>query len=340
MSRRLSCLVLVVCAGCAQPAGPPHGSTTTGVEPTVAASAGPSVTIDRRSLALGAETMVRSRELIEREIATSEGIVERMAPGDSRGADLYRRLAECYVILAQEWSAARSESQAAQYRQSAIRTYARLIQDYPEDARMDEDLYLLAYELEAMHQSDQALQVYMRLIRHYPQSRLVPHAWLAFGEHYFDDGDPSAARHFYAKVLEYPPETPNSVYGDALYRQAWVLYQLEDYGRSLTQFADVLAFTERYPESHHATRLAQQSLLDLVYPYQRVGTWSEALSFFRRYASDDAHAYAMFEQLGDLDYAGDERADAAEIYRALIAAQPRSERVARWRSRVVDLTAR
>ncbi|MFO0681416.1 MAG: tetratricopeptide repeat protein [Sandaracinus sp.] len=326
------------------------------------AQTGPSVQIDVRETALQQHVEARALDLLQQEITTTERIVGRMRAGDPRGADYLLRLAETYFELQTYWNNhARSmdqpifDAQAAnqadrvadlqrqqheaethltEARQSAIRTYARLVQDYPDYARMDEVLFSLAYALEEMHNSDQALQVYMRLIKGYPQSHFIPHAWLSFAEHYFNDGDMSAARQFYAKVLEYPPETPNPVYGYALYKQAWVMYNLEDFRGALTQFVNVLEFVQEHPDARDATNLARQSRHELVLPYSRVGRPNQALQFFRRYATDDAQAYEMLESLAELYYDTGQWPETIQVYHTLMSEQPNSDRLCYWQSRV------
>jgi tetratricopeptide (TPR) repeat protein len=327
---------------------------------------GPSVTIDVRSVALQQHVEARALDLLNQEITTSERIVGRMRAGDPRGADYLLRLAETYFELQTYWNThARSldqplydaqqagqadrvasiqhdqqdsETHLTEARQNAIRTYARLVQDYPDYARMDEVLFSLAYALEEMHNSDQALQVYMRLIKGYPQSHFIPHAWLSFAEHYFNDGDMSAARQFYAKVLEYPPDgaTPNPVYGYALYKQAWVMYNLEDFRGALTQFVNVLEFVQEHPDSRDATNLARQSRHELVLPYSRVGRPNQALQFFRRYAADDDQAFEMLESLAELYYDTGQWPETIQVYHTLMSERSTSDRLCYWQSRVTN----
>lgn len=325
---------------------------------------GPSVTIDVRSEALQQHVEARALDLLNQEVTTSERIVGRMRAGDPRGADYLLRLAETYFELQTYWNNhARTldqplfdaqqahqadrvadiqrqqhdaETHLTEARQNAIRTYARLVQDYPDYSRMDEVLFSLAYSLEEMHNSDQALQVYMRLIKGYPQSHFIPHAWLSFAEHYFNDGDMSAARQFYAKVLEYPPETPNPVYGYALYKQAWVMYNLEDFRGALTQFVNVLEFVQEHPDSRDATNLARQSRHELVLPYSRVGRPNQALQFFRRYATDDAQAFEMLESLAELYYDTGQWPETIQVYHTLMSEQASSDRLCYWQSRVTN----
>ncbi len=305
----------------------------------------------------------RALDLLRREIETTERIVGRLRAGDVRGADYLLRLAETYfemqthfntearsqdqaLFQAQEAHNAEQERQIQQRqreaeqqvttaRENAIRTYARLVQDYPNYTRMDEVLFSLAFGLEEMRQFDRARQVYMRLIKGHPESRFVPYAWLSFAEYYFAEGDMGASRQFYSKVLEYPPES-NPVYGFALYKQAWVLYNLEDFQGALRQFVAVLEFTREHPDARDAENMSRQTRRELVLPYSRVGRPNQALAFFQRYAATPAQAYEMLESLAELYFDTGHWPETMQIYHTLMAEQPQSDRFCYWQSRVTN----
>lgn len=332
--------------------------------PTKQGQSAPSIELSaaqRRGAAASGQQ--RALELLRREIQTAERIVGRLRAGDARGADVLLRLAETYFELQTYWNTqARSlderifqaeqahnadqvrelrrqqqeaEREVGGARENAIRTYARLVQDYPNYQRMDEVLFSLAFGLEEMRQFDRARQVYNRLIKGYPNSRFVPYAWLSFAEYYFGEGDMSAARQFYAKVLESPPEQ-NPVYGFALYKQAWVLYNLEDFRGALQQFVQVLEFVRDHPDARDAENMARQTRRELVMPYARVGRPNQALQFFQRYATNQAQAYEMLESLAELYFDTGQWPETIQVYHTLMAEQPNSDRLCYWQSRVTN----
>ncbi|MCX7807085.1 MAG: tetratricopeptide repeat protein, partial [Deltaproteobacteria bacterium] len=282
---------------------------------------------------------------------------------DPRGADYLLRLAETYFELQTYWNTrARSldeeifqaqqarnvererelrrqqqeaEQEMQKARENMVRTYARLVQDYPNYNRMDEVLFSLAFALEEMRRFDQAREVYFRLIKNHPESRFIPYAWLSFGEYYFAEGDMGAARNFYKKVLEYPPEK-NPVYGFALYKLAWVLYNLDDFAGSLEQFVRVLEFTRQHPEARDAENTARQVRKEMVLPYSRVGRPNQALPFFRRYARNDDEAFEMLESLAELYFDTGHWNDAIQVYHTMMAEKPQSDRICYWQSKVTN----
>lgn len=335
---------------------PAHAPTPA---PTVPPT-GPGVELDPRSVSTDAE--LRARELLEREVVTLQRILER--PPTAQHASYLARLADTQVELWTYWDhTARAldaplfearqpgatddpaaierrqhdaESAAAAARDGAIGTYAALVRDHPDAADLDHTLYSLAYLLEQAHQTDDALAIDLRLVRDFPASRYVPHAWLAFGEHAFATEDMEAAARFYERVLETPPEAPNPVYGYALYKLAWVHYDEEDFAGALRGFVRVLEHAAAHPDAHDAEALARQARHELVLPYARVGRPAQALAFFRRYASDDDQAIEMLEDLGELYESSGAWPEAVQVFHALMAERPASERLCHWQSRVTS----
>ncbi|MBX3270933.1 MAG: tetratricopeptide repeat protein [Sandaracinaceae bacterium] len=324
---------------------------------------GPSIELDAASRRNRERIEVRALELLQREVQVLERLVQRTRAGDPRGADYLLRLAETYFELQQYYNtrarsldeplfqarnaknAARvreieqqqqqAEQQLTAQREQAIRTYARLVQDYPNYRNMDQVLFSLAFGLEEMRQFQRARQVYHRLIKGYPQSQYIPHAYLSFAEYYFGEGDMRAAQQFYNKVTEIPPER-NPVYGYALYKQAWAMYNLEDFRGALTQFVRTIEFATQNPEARDAANLARQSRRELVLPYSRVGRPRQALEFFRRYATNEDQAVEMLESLAELYYDTGQWGETIETYQRMMAERSSGPRLCYWQSRVTN----
>jgi tetratricopeptide (TPR) repeat protein len=344
---------------------PSHLTATRPVdtESTTAATA-PGIDVEVFSNLLNTGGAERTVDLLEREIATTQRILERTRPDDPRGAEYMMRLAETQFELQAHWATAagtldqplfearreqaeraseleRQQREAQRHvteaREALIRTYVQLVETHPDYARMDEVLFSLAFALDEMGQFERARQFYMRLIQQHPGSRFVPHAWLSFAEHYFAEGDMPAAQQLYARVLEIP-EDANPVYGYALYKQAWVFYNLEDFRGALEQFVAVLDFTTAHPDSRDAMSIARQARRELVLPYSRVGRPAQALALFRRYAENDAQAYEMLESLAELYHDTGQWPETIQVYHRLMSEQPDSDRLCDWQSRVAGAT--
>lgn len=328
-------------------------------EETKQGPTGPSVELSRRELAGLQEVQSRALALLQREVTTLERIVGRMRDNDPQGAEYLMRLATTYFELQTHFTQeergfdervfqangsqreqlerqqAQSRAQATEARQAALRTYARLLQDYPDFQRRDEVLFSLAFGLEEMRQFDRARQVYFELIKAYPNSRFIPHAYLSFAEYYFGQGEMENAQRFYTKVTEFPPEQ-NPVYGYALYKQAWAAYNVEDFRGALGQFVRTIEFATANPDARDAANLARQSRRELVLPYSHVGRPNEALDFFRRYAESREQAYDMLESLAELYYDTGQWPETIAVYRRLMSENTNSDKICYWQGRVTN----
>lgn len=324
---------------------------------------GPSIAIDAATLRNQGEMQVRAEQLLEREITVLKRLSKNTPTDSPKRPDILLRVAETYFEMQMTASAKvrsfdepiyqaqqakdkekvkqlqaqqkQAEAKLNEYRKEAIKAYAQLVQDHPNFKRMDEVLFALAFSLDEMRQNDKAREVYFRLIKNFPESRFVPNAYLSFAEHYFAQGDMAAASKFYAKVTEFPPER-NQVYGFALYKQAWCLYNIDDFKGSLQKFVEVIEFGKGHPEGRDVTNLVKQSRRELVLPYSRAGTPAKALEFFSRFAENQQQAYDMLESLAELYYDTGEWGSSVQTYHRLMSEQPSSPKVCYWQSRITN----
>jgi tetratricopeptide (TPR) repeat protein len=324
---------------------------------------GPSVEIDAASLRNKGDVQVRAEKLLEREITVLKRLSKNTPVDSPKRPEILLRVAETFFEMQQSANAkvrsfdepifqaqqakdknkvkqlqaqqAEAQKKLEEYRKESVKAYAQMVQDHPNFKRMDEVLFALAFSLDEMKQNDKAREVYYRLIKNFPESKFVPNAYLSFAEHYFAQSDMAAANKFYSKVTEFPPER-NAVYGYALYKQAWVRYNMEDYKGSLQNFVEVIEFGKSHPEARDVANLIKQSRRELVMPYARVGTPAKALEFFSRFAENDAQAYDMLESLAELYYDTGEWSPTVQTYHKLMGEQPDSDKLCYWQSRVAN----
>ncbi len=325
---------------------------------------GPSVELDLATLRNKENVEHKAESLLRREIAVTQRLVKNTRTNDARRPDFLLRLAEGYYELVQvanrnvrklddpiheacqvkknagdcnkyRKAQKNAENVLNQTREQNIKTLALLVKDHPDYKRMDEVLFALGFSLEEMKQFDRARQVYHRLIKSYPQSDYIPNAYLSFAEYYFQQGDMRAAKQFYQKVTEIPPER-NKVYGFAIYKQAWCDYNLEDFKGSLQHFVETIEFGTQHPEAANVQNLVKQSRKELIMPYAQVGDPGRALEFFSRYAKDDEQAYEMFESLGELYFDTGQWPPVIAVYHKLMAEKSDSEKVCYWQTRVTN----
>lgn len=186
----------------------------------------------------------------------------------------------------------------------------------------DAELYDRAMQHLHAGDKDEARKLLYELIRQFPSSALVPHAYLAFGEMFFDEAasDPSklsVARQLYEKVLAYPPPG-NEVYGYAQYKLGWVALNAGDHARSMQRFADVIETARRYPEMRGVAQLARQATKDIVLPYGHAGRPDKAFAFFSKVAGNPRDALAMLLRLARTYEDQGKPLDAAAAYAELV----------------------
>jgi tetratricopeptide (TPR) repeat protein len=308
---------------------------------------------------------VRRRELIERERQVLERLARNTPESDARHGDVLYRLAQTLgELVSQHETAARmlderifearqrhdaratrrlverqrgEERAARDDRTAAIQALAQLVAAHPTRPNLDEVLYSLAYQLERIDRAAQARQVYHRILRAFPESRYVPHAYLAFAEHAFGEGELDAARQFYERVLTIPPER-NALYGYARYKLAWVRYNQEDFRGALDEFVAVIEHVSQHPDEPESASLARQARREIVLPYSRVGSPARALAFFRRVAPTGEDAFAMLEALAQLYHDTGHWAESVAVHHQLMAERSDDASLCAWQARVLDAT--
>lgn len=157
----------------------------------------------------------RARALVVTELQGLESLFTATASTAPARPALIRRLAEEYAELARSADPA----MAANAHRGALRYYQMLVDEYPKYPQIDEAGYYAGLEHELGGDLRNARRAYYELIKTSPQSKLVPLAYFAFGEMFFNEAatDPSKdqlALKAYAEVLKYPPPN-NVVYADA-----------------------------------------------------------------------------------------------------------------------------
>jgi len=236
----------------------------------------------------------------------------------------------------------RAQQEAAQAdvvagREAAVRALAQLVAGFPNRPHLDASLNTLALLLEEMGESRRARQVYHRILRDHPESRFVPHAYLAFAEWRFAEGELDDAGRFYERVLTIDAER-NDLYGYALYKLAWVRYNQARFQDALNAFVGVLEYTSRYSDRSSSSALARQARRELVLPYAETGRPDRALRFFRRFSASDAEALSTLESLAQVYTDTGRWADSVVVHHRLMASAPDSDSLCAWQQRVLEAT--
>ncbi|MDD5305765.1 MAG: tetratricopeptide repeat protein [Deltaproteobacteria bacterium] len=294
-------------------------------------------------------------DILKKEIDLIKRLVTQTGNDNPEKAEILKRLADAYqefysqlnfmardldekIFQAKEKNAkeaARLKAQqkaldekAREYRELSIKAYVEIRNNFPDYPAYDEILFAIAYEIDQIASEmeekekskkesyrERARVFYQELIRNYPQSRFIPHAWMAYGEYYFNEArDVERAMKAYEKVVEWGADN-NPNYIIAMYYQAWCLFNMQDYKRTINQFNQVIQYAVDHPDNKEAQAVAKRSRMELVDAFSKIGNPSQAWEFFQKIGADLSHK--MLIKLAELYYDEGHWADAIIVFHKL-----------------------
>ena len=246
-------------------------------------------------------------KLLDDEISQLTGIIQNTPEGPSK-ADLLFRLSERhyeksralyyremqeYDKVIKNWVEEREKSpdaaeptidnrksQAAM--KQALELSRALLARYKNYPRRDEVIFFMAYHVYQSDEKEAGLKMYGELIKEYPQSRFLPDALLAIGEHFFAKKDLQNARKAYERALTYKDSKASAL---ALYKLAWCDYQVGNYSKAIDKLKQVVQRVDQESQQttkgeRNKTRLRQEALRDLVLAYTRINAIETAEDYY------------------------------------------------------------
>lgn len=163
----------------------------------------------------------------------------------------------------------------------------------------DRAIYDRAFALEQRGELAGARKQYFELVKSHPTSRLVPLAYLAFGELFANDAATDAskwelARAAYAEVVKYPPPD-NVAYAYATLRLGDTRRERDD-AQALSSYKKALEAVQQHPSLPCGAEVRQGAEGGLLDAYLRAGQPERAWVFFHASAGDE-RARALFAEL-------------------------------------------
>jgi TolA-binding protein len=233
------------------------------------------------------------------------------------------------------------------HQDQAVALYTEVVRRWPDYPRLDEVLFFLGENLRKRNPDDiEALKAYRALIQRFPQSRFVPDAWMAFGEHWFEKANKQDRVVNLRKALDSyrkaAADRASSVYGYALYKQAWVHYNLAEWDEALSLFRGVIAFGETETAGVPADRklaLVKEAKKDYVRTYSHVGSAEAAVDEFRR-VGGEAGWWDMTKALAAIYFDDGKDRDAVVLHARLVRERPLSPEAPFFQSRIVTSAGR
>lgn len=152
-----------------------------------------------------------------------------------------------------------------------IRTYERLIREFPTSDFVDQSLFQLGHLLSEQGQLERSNQMFEQLVSRYPDSPMVADAYLRIGDFYFDalflgltdlEGEELMRRAIaaYQHMLDNPS---NKNFQSALYKLGWSYYNLaapeirdKEYDYAIRYFTYLLEDSLRVAEYNQMAELA------------------------------------------------------------------------------------
>ncbi len=215
--------------------------------------------------------------------------------------------------------------EALQWSDKAIDAYKEIIRAFRDWHKIDEALFYLAFAFEGRARDTDDLRqraefnrmartVYEELIRQHSGSPYVANAYLSFAEYYFgDEGNMVRALEYYEKILRIPG---TRIYGYALYKKAWTLYNLQEFQKALQAFEDVITYANQNPGNPDSSDLRRTARLELVQTYAQTGRSDQAWRYFERVGGD--LNVAMMRGLATYYYSQGQFDDAVIAYQTLM----------------------
>jgi len=243
-------------------------------------------------------------QLLEAEIKQLKEIIQT-TEGPAK-ADLLFRLAERYYEKSraayfgemqeydkavQKWMEAREKNPNAPepkinnrgskvWTKAAMDIYRVILRNYKDYRRRDEVLFTMGYNLYETGEKSEGVKMYWELIKGFPESRFVPDAYLAMGEHYFNANDVFNAKKAYERALKFKT---SKVYTFALYKLAWCDYNLGDYDHALEKFKQVVVEAEAERQrggDKNKIQLKREALQDMILAFSQVDALDVAKEYY------------------------------------------------------------
>lgn len=194
----------------------------------------------------------------------------------------------------------------------AIAAWRRLVRSYPDYARRDAVLYMIAFCLAEQGDAKAARDVYQELAE-LPVTSYRAEAWLRVGEYHFDQEQHDAAIDAYRKAAAAEEKGP--YFDKALYKLAWSLYRRAGRTRgdapAWAESADVFA---RLVESSPDSPLRPEALQYLAIIYADHG----GLPAVRVAVAGKPWGLEVLSTLGALWYEQGNFADASQTYELVL----------------------
>lgn len=304
------------------------------------------------------EMEAKKSELRRNTIKKMEELLATQASYGNR-AEIYFRLAEAYweeshyqyLKLRKTWMEAMDKfeekllpekpTEPKEDYSVSLEYYRKILREYQDYPRIDEVLYFLGRGALEAGGSNKDVQLQREGVKYlqsleqsHPNSRLIPQALLHLGEHFFDSHQLYYAKTNYEKIINNYPNA--GMYNYALYKLAWVYYNLTEFEKGLETFHQVVDAIKK-DDGKAKVEFREQALSDMILSYVEVDDgWQRALEYYTK-EINEAGAYEKLHTIGELYVASGKDKDALDLYYHFIKKWPVSPRVPEYYQTILDI---
>ena len=209
--------------------------------------------------------------------------------------------------------------------QHAITFLRKLVAKFPKHPRSDAALYALGKAMSRV-QDDNAIKYYEMLVKNHPQSPLLPDAYLAMGEFYFDKHQIPQAIDSYQKVMKFKDHRS---YPYAIYKLGWanynadpstLKYEGENYKKAIAAFKLVVKIASQ-SKVHTNFDLREEAIKDLIMVWADAEDIDGAWKYFQT-IGEKQRFYTMLERLGNIYMEQGKNEKSIEVYTRLLNESP------------------
>jgi TolA-binding protein len=270
---------------------------------------------------------------IDKSVTITKELIAR-SKGEKYLPDLHFRLAELYVAKSRllyfkvleeaglDDKRSITAPEARLLKDQAIRTYKRILAEFPDYSENDKIRFYIAHEYRELGEFDQMIKEYQLLVEQFPNSELRGDAWLVLGDYYFDKGDLDNAELYYSKVVNSPESYVHNI---ARYKLAWTYINRERCKDAMGLFEKVVlsenvgAARTVGVDAQSRMNVRREALVDSAFCYTEVKKANEAVAYYRKLATSRQDYLGAIEKLARrYNIKGDSNASAM-LYREAMA---------------------
>jgi len=215
---------------------------------------------------------------------------------------------------------------------NAIELYEEFSQEFPENKRLAEALYMEGYCYQEMNEGKKAFEYFNKLVNTSPNSKLVPEAYFRIGEYLFDDAQLEESIKVYKKVIDYKDSL---LYDKALYKLGWSYYRLSLYDEAVSYFIKVIDFSEESTNSVHSSMRSEA----IKYIAISFSDWTglSGLTEYLKKIGGRNYEYVLYKALGNVYVDITNKDDAIKTYNYMVELFPLNSEDPEILKKVMDL---